>query len=167
MNMQTSGKYFAIVILIIGSLSMVSCRRDVTVFGIDDLTILPINSEKNKPKTSAQYISVLYTNLFQRAIGPNDMLSAQKAIESIGDKQIAYDILVSKYMNDPTLVLPTNEEMRADPETFVRNTYTRFLIRQPTEAELAWMLNYINSRPNVTPELIYFSFATSNEHFHY
>jgi hypothetical protein len=129
--------------------------------------ISPINSTKNKPKTETQYISVLYTNLFQEAIGPNRMLEALAAIQSIGDKRVAFDILVSKYMADDRVVLPSEAEMRADPEAFVRDTYRRFLIRQPTEAELQWMLNYIESRPNLTPELVYFSFATSNEHFHY
>ncbi|MEP7197805.1 MAG: hypothetical protein ABI851_14900, partial [Saprospiraceae bacterium] len=85
----------------------------------------------------------------------------------IGDKQVAFDILLSKYMNDPKVILPSNEEMRKDPEAFIRATYKRFLVREPTEAELNWMLNYIKSRPNVTPEHFYFSFGTCNEHFHY
>ena len=95
------------------------------------------------------------------------MLQAQKAIESVGDKQVAFDILLSKYMNDPKVILPTVESMKQDPEGFIRNTYRRFLVREPTEAELNWMLNYIKSRPNVTPEQFYFAFGTCNEHFHY
>lgn len=149
------------------ALLMPSCRRDSKIYEMNDLTVLPVNSQKNKPKTVSQYISILHTNLFQRAIGPNDMLSALKAVESIGDKQVAFDILVSKYMNDSNVVLPSVEEMRNDTDKFIRETYRRFLVREPTEAELTWMRNYIRSRPTVTPELIYFAFATSNEHFHY
>ena len=148
-------------------LSIIACQEDYYVYGIEDIEIKPVNSEKDKAKTNAQYISILYTNMFQKAIGPNQMLQALKAVESVGDKQIAYDILVSKYMSDHDVKLPTLESMQADPETFVRETYTRFLVRQPTEAELQWMINYIQSRPALTPELVYFSFATSNEHFHY
>jgi hypothetical protein len=144
-----------------------SCQKGYYVYGIDDIDITPVNSEKDKAKTESQYISILYTNLFQKAIGPNQMLDALKAIESIGDKQIAFDMLVSKYMNDPEVKLPSEAFMRSDPEAFVRDTYTRFLVRQPTEAELQWMMNYINSHPALTPELVYFSFATSNEHYHY
>ncbi len=144
-----------------------SCQTGYYVYGIDDIDITPVNSEKTKAKTDEQYISILYTNLFQKAIGPNQMLDALKAIESIGDKQIAYDMLVSKYMNDPQVKLPSVESMREDPEAFVRDTYKRFLVRQPTEAELQWMINYIQSRPALTPELVYFSFATCNEHYHY
>lgn len=145
-----------------------SCQEEYYyVYGIEDVNIKPVNSEKDKPKTHTQYISILYANMFQKAIGPNQMLQALNAIESIGDKQVAYDMLVSKYMNDPDVKIPSEESMRNNPEQFVRDTYTRFLVRQPTEAELQWMINYIESRPSLTPELVYFSFATSNEHAHY
>ena len=167
MSMLTSGRVYNAMLLVIFALLLSSCKEDYDVYEFSDVTILPVNSEKDKPKTSAQYISILYTNLFQEAIGPNRMIEAQAAVESIGDKQIAYDILVSKYMNDPRLVLPAMQVMRDDPESFVRETYKRFLVRQPTEAELKWMTNYIESRPDLTPELVYFAFATCNEHFHY
>ena len=158
MNTLISGKQvFRILTFTVFSMILFSsCEvEDYYVYGINDIEITPVNSEKDKAKTEAQYISILYTNLFQ------------KAIESIGDKQIAFDMLVSKYMNDPEVKLPTDESMRENPEQFVRNTYSRFYVRQPTEAELQWMINYIESRPALTTELVYFSFATSNEHFHY
>ena len=167
MNMPISANHRFGFILAISVILLAGCREDTDLYTVNDVSILPINSEKDKPKTSGQYISILYTNLFQEAIGPNRMLEAQKAIESIGDKQVAYDILVSKYMNDPRVKLPSDSIMRNHTEEFVRETYKRFLVRQPTEAELKWMMNYIDSRPNLTPELVYFAFATSNEHFHY
>lgn len=167
MNMPTSASLRIGSLLLSVVFLLAACHKEYRVYGIDDVDILPVNAEKDKAKTHAQYISILYANMFQTAIGPNQMLEALKAIESIGDKQVAYDMLVSKYMNDPKVKIPSVESMRQDPEGFVRDTYTRFLVRQPTAAELQWMLNYIESRPTVTPELIYFAFATSNEHSHY
>ena len=167
MNMQALNKTGLWCAALALMLSFSGCQKDYFVYEINDQTILPVNSQKIKPKSITQYISILYTNFFQRAISPNSMLQAQKAIESIGDKQVAFDILLSKYMNDPKVILPTVESMRQDPEGFIRNTYKRFLVREPTEAELNWMLNYIKSRPNVTPEHFYFAFGTCNEHFNY
>ena len=166
MNMQTFNS-IKLLLFLTFVLGLSACQKDYDVYGVNDLTILPVNSEKVKPKTSAQFISILYTNLFQEPIGPNKMIQAQTAIASIGDKQIAYDMLVSKYMNDTRVILPSNDDMRADPEQFIRATYKRFLVRQPTEAELKWMVNYIESRPQMTTELAYFAFATCNEAFHY
>ena len=168
MNTQTLGKTIGWVILILLLVTAQSCKQDdYVVFEIEEQTILPVNAEKDKDKTNVQYISILYTNLFRKAMSPNDMLDALNAIEFIGDKQVAFDILVSKYMNSNEVVIPSDEEMREDPEKFIRDTYKRFFVRQPTQAELTWMKNYINSRQDVTAELIYFAFATSNEHFHY
>lgn len=148
-------------------LSFTGCQKDVyEVYDINTVDVLPVNAYKNKAKTDAQYISILYTNFFQIPIGPNKLLKALDAIRSIGDKQISYDIIVSKYLNQSPQ-LPTKNEMNNDPELFIRNTYMRFFTRQPTEAELAWMLNYITSNPSVTPEIVYLSFATSNEHYYY
>ena len=169
MNMPTSVRIPFVACLLLSMTVFLSCEKktDYYVYEVEDIEITPVNSYKDKPKTHSQYISILYANMFQTAIGPNQMLQALKAIESIGDKQVAYDILVSKYMNDPNVKLPSDESMREDPEAFVRDTYKRFLVRQPTEAELQWMINYIESRPTLTTELVYFSFATSNEHAHY
>ena len=167
--MPTSVRIPFVACLLLSMTILLSCEKetDYYVYEVEDIEITPVNSYKDKPKTHSQYISILYANMFQTAIGPNQMLQALKAIESIGDKQVAYDILVSKYMNDPNVKLPSDESMREDPEAFVRDTYKRFLVRQPTEAELQWMINYIESRPTLTTELVYFSFATSNEHAHY
>ena len=61
-----------------------SCAEDYYVYGIDDLEITPVNSDKDKAKTHSQYISILYTNMFQRALGPNKMLEALNAIDPEG-----------------------------------------------------------------------------------
>ena len=168
MNTLTSGKLIVGFLTLFTLQTFLSCTVEHNyIYEVQEQTILPINSEKDKDKTNVQYISILYTNLFRKAMSPNDMLDALRAIESIGDKQVAFDILVSKYMNSDEVVLPSEEEMREAPEKFIRNTYKRFFVRQPTQAELTWLINYINSRPEVTPEHFYFAFATSNEHFHY
>ena len=70
-------------------------------------------------------------------------------------------------MNQPGVILPSNAEMRADIPKFITNTYKKFLVREPTVAELAYFKTYIENNPNVTPELVYVAFATSNEYKFY
>ncbi len=148
-------------------LACLSCQQDLyEVYEINPVDVLPVNAEKDKSKTDAQYISILYTNLFQEPIGPNRMLEAQAAIASVGDKQIAYDMLVSKYMRDAP-ALPSRQELDDDPRQFIIDTYQRFFTRLPTQAELEWMDSFLTRNPSLTPEQIYFSFATSYEYYHY
>ena len=164
MNMQIFTRLWIVAFVL---LSFTACQKDIyEIYDINPVEVLPVNAQKNKAKTDAQYISILYTNLFQLPIGPNKLLEALNAIRSIGDKQIAYDILVSKYLNQSP-ELPSKEEMFSNPESFVISTYIRFLTREPTQAELAWMIDYIKSNPSLTPDIVYVAFATSDEHYYY
>ena len=70
-------------------------------------------------------------------------------------------------MNEPGVIMPSDAQMRADIRTFMIETYQRFLVRNPTEAEIAYFKNYITANPNVTPELVYFSFSLANEYLYY
>ncbi len=87
--------------------------------------------------------------------------------QSIGDKTLAQELIVSNFMNKEGVQLPTNEEMRADIPTFVEDTYRRFLLRYPTEIEKEFFANFIEARTDLSPELVYYAFAISNEYQFY
>ena len=57
--------------------------------------------------------------------------------------------------------------MRADLDLFLEDTYQRFFVRNPSEAERAWMKSFILSHPDMTPDLVFFSFALSEEYQFY
>ena len=112
-------------------------------------------------------LAFLYANLFQTAISPNELVDVNRCIESIGDKELVHELIISNFMNKPDVIIPTDSLMRIDIDTFMFNTYERFLVREMTEAERTYWNIYINSTPQVTPELVYFSFALSNEYLYY
>lgn len=142
------------------------CEKD-KLYEVNEETILPPNANKTKLKSDQQYIAILYANLFQTALSSDDLFEASECVKSIGDKDLVHEVLISNYMNENGVVLPTNEDMRADIDGFLTETYNRFLVRNPTEAERQYFKNYINTHPNVRPELVYFSFALSNEYQYY
>ncbi|MCB9186018.1 MAG: hypothetical protein H6601_04655 [Flavobacteriales bacterium] len=147
-------------------ITTIGCEKD-KLYEVNEETILPPNANKTKLKTDQQYIAILYANLFQTALSSDDLFEASECIQSIGDKDLVHEVLISNYMNKPGVILPTNEEMRANVDGFITETYNRFLVRNPTEAERQYFKNYINTHPNVRPELVYFSFALSNEYQYY
>lgn len=159
-------KYALPILSAILILSFTSCEKDVE-YEVNEETILPPNANKTKLKSDQQYIAILYANLFQTALSSDNLFEASECIQSIGDKTLAHEVLISNYMNKSDVILPTNEEMRADLDAFITETYNRFLVRNPTEAERQYFKNYINTHPNVRPELVYFSFALSNEYQYY
>jgi hypothetical protein len=142
------------------------CEKD-KLYEVNEETILPPNANKTKLKSDQQYIAILYANLFQTALSSDNLFEASECVQSIGDKDLVHEVLISNYMNENGVILPSNEEMRADIDGFLTETYNRFLVRNPTEAERQYFKNYINTHPNVRSELVYFSFALSNEYQYY
>ncbi|MBM3919251.1 MAG: hypothetical protein FJ344_07100 [Sphingomonadales bacterium] len=166
MNTPISIRNF-IIALILGGLIASCSREEYVVYEVNPVEVQGVNYGKNKKKSVEQYISILYANLFQRALSANQLVEIRDLIESIGDQQVAFEIVLSNFMNRADVEIPTNNEMRADVDGFINDTYRRFLIRLPTEAERTWFRNYIQTHPFLTPQIIYMSFALSNEYQYY
>lgn len=159
--------FYKSIYLILFLLAVSACKEKTYYYEVNDVTVVPNNSEKDKEKTVEQFIAILYANIYQKAISPDQLVDLTELIASIGDKRIAYETILAKMITDPDVVFPSNSEMRSDIGKFVVETYKRFYVRLPTEAEKAHFTNYIESHPTVTPELIYYAFATSNEYNYY
>lgn len=157
-----------LVILFMVSAAFLSCKKERRInYEVIDQAANDIIIDKNKAKTETQYISILYSNLFQKALPINQLVSTQNVIQSVGDRSLVYEIILSNYMNTPGTVLPTDSFMKANPEQFIINTYKRFYLRIPSELEKSFFLNYFASNPAVTPELVFTSFAASDEYLFY
>lgn len=144
-----------------------SCEERSYVYDVNDVFVTANDANKDKEKTTEQFIAILYSNIFQTALSPNQLVDATEVVRSIGDKKIAYELIIAKFLNDPNAVLPSNSAMRNNTEQFVIDTYERFFVRTPTEAEKLFFINFIETRSNITPEHVYTAFATSNEYAHY
>lgn len=155
------------------ALTIVSCKKELTleerVFVINKESLYATASDKTKEKNNSQWVAVLYTNLFQQALSAGDLYRAGQCITSIGDKELAREVIISNFMNytSPTPIITSDSLMRADIDVFTIETYERFLIRKPTEGEKAYFKTFIESDTNVSAELVYFSFALSKEYLFY
>ena len=144
-----------------------ACKEDDLVYDINQLQSSSYNANKNKLKSISQYISIVYANLFQQALSSNELVEITRCIESIGDKEVAHEIVLSNFMNSDDVIIPSDSLMRADLDVFLEETYKRFFIRDITQAEREFFLNFFNSNPNVSAEIVYMSFALSNEYQFY
>ena len=167
-NRRYMKKISYLLLLFSFSLFFVGCNKEKkTQYGITQQNIYNSAHDKTKLKTDQQFISVLYSNLFQKNISQAKANAVEQLVRSIGDKSLAYELIVSDFMNDADIIIPDPSTMREDIPKFVDDTYSRFYLRQPSEAEKQYFINFIETNPNITPELIYISFATSDEYFYY
>jgi len=154
-------------IFLLAVLSLTSCKEKNYYYELNEVSVDPNNANKDKLKTNEQFVAILYANLFQQAASPNQIAEMAALIRSIGDKQLAYETLVARMMADGAISFPSASEMRNDLAAFIVETYKRFYVRLPSEAEKTWWVNYLESRPDISAELVYYAFVTSNEYYFY
>lgn len=157
-------RYFIYIFLVV---ALFSCKEKSYIHEVNEIDVAQNNADKNKEKSPEIFINIAYANLYQEALSANKLVDATEAVLSVGDKQVAYETLIAKMMIDPNVILPSDAEMRGDLEQFIIDTYQRFYVRIPTEAEKTWWVNYLESHPNLTSEHVFFAMATSNEYNFY
>lgn len=161
------------IVLLALSVAFVSgCKKDKDkMFDVNEVPILPPTAGKTKLKTNEQYVAILHANLFQTALSANQIYDISQCMLSIGDQELAREVVISNFMNKSNTIIPSKADMLGNLDNFIVETYNRFLVRNPTEAEKTYFRNFITARTTPTdtilPELVYFSFALSNEYMFY
>ncbi len=166
--MNTSKKYRLFILFLATGIFLTSCRKEkVYVFGVDDVTVTQPGAEKPNIKTDEEFISIAYSDLFGTNISQSELGELSLSYVSFGDKRAVIDWIILNFLNDPAADVPTDAEMRADVNLFVNNTFRKFLVRDPNEFETWWISNQIENDTDMTPEVVYYTFMTSNEYRFY
>mgnify|MGYP000082378758 FL=1 len=145
-------------------------KKDNNNYEVIDTNTYGNNLNKDKSKSNIEFHSILRTNLFQRPSSINELSRIDRVMQSCGDKALINEVIISNYMNSANVKLPSRKMMTDSTERFIEETFIRFFIRRPTEAEKTWFTNFINankSNPNFRPELVYTAFAASDEYMFY
>ncbi|MFN6046824.1 MAG: hypothetical protein ACK45C_02300, partial [Bacteroidota bacterium] len=60
-----------------------ACTKERIIgYEVDQVNVLEDKSRKTKKKNDAEFISILYTNLYQTAISPNQLYKTQNVLYS-------------------------------------------------------------------------------------
>ena len=140
---------------------------DNYIYEVDQVAVYQDNIEKTRQKTPEAFLSGVYANLFQMPIESNTLSDLTQIREATGDKQMADELFLNTFINDGGAVIPTNTQMRADLDAFIRATYLRFFLRLPNPYEVFELKKAIEEDEDMTPEMVYQAFALSNEYKFY
>lgn len=140
---------------------------DQAIYGINTQVVYSSSAEKTRQKTPVQYISILYGDLFGERIPNNELNNLSLLSAANGDKGMANELILSHYLSDPGLELPTDADMQSDPAAFVEATYIRFYKRNPTPYEKIYFVNLIEDDPELSVQVLYTAFILSNEYYFY
>ena len=147
---------------------MVACKvQELNVYEIEDFHVEEYVGTKQNLKSDIQFISIAYSDLFGKEIPSDELNYYMESYDSIGDKTLIIDIIVRAFLNNEQVEIPTDSFMRSDPETFIRNTYKKFLVRQPSDAEVWYFKNIISNHQELKPITVYYAVIISDEYRYY
>lgn len=145
-----------------------SCKKEKEiVYGVNDVSVTQPGVNKPNVKSTFEFISIAYSDLFGTTISAGDLTDLSLAYLAFGDKKFIEDLIIRNFLKKTGVIIPTPTQMTADVPGFVKATYRKFYNRDPNEFEKWQVVNYINSTSTITPELVYYSFMTSDEYRYY
>ncbi|MCB0430549.1 MAG: hypothetical protein H6585_12810 [Flavobacteriales bacterium] len=148
-------------------LAITACKKDVTpVYEITDVNLQQPGSLKDHVKSTLEFISIAYSDLFDKTITNAELVNLAVTYSAFGDKKLIEDLIIRNFLNNGAHI-PTKTEMDADVDGFVQGAYRKLFNRDASNYEKWYLKDLITGDPLVTPEMIYYSMMTSNEYRYY
>lgn len=145
-----------------------SCKKDTNyVYEVDDVTVAQTGGEKGNVKTTTEFISIVYSDLFNTNIPTGILVNLQKSYEAFGDKKLIEDRIVRHFLDSSAVQIPSDATMRANVPQFVDETIVKFFNRNPDAFEKYFISNIIQSNTDITPMMVYYACLTSDEYRYY
>ena len=159
-------KKFAYLISMLVFLAACTVEKEYQ-YEVDDVTVTQEGSEKTNRKSTSEFISIAYADLFGTTIPQTKLVNLSVAYSSFGDLAVIEERIVSNLINDSTAHIPTSVSVNGDTLQFVINTYKKFYNRNPNEFEKYKWLQMIRSDAGVSAATMYFAMMTSDEYRFY
>lgn len=145
-----------------------SCKKEKDiVYGVNTVNVQQPGANKPNVKSTIEFISIAYSDLFGTTINANQLTELSLAYAGFGDKKFVEDMIIKNFLNKTGVIIPSTTQMNSDIGKFVKDCYRKFYNRDPNEFEQWQMTDYISNTSNITPELIYYAFMTSDEYRYY
>jgi hypothetical protein len=145
-----------------------SCTKEnINRYNLSNVAVVKPTGAKGTLKTDLEFISVAYADLFGTQISTDQLNKLIAGYTSVGDKSLIIDRIIRNFLNDPTVQIPTQQQMMADKKEFIKDCFKKFYVRDPDEMEIYYLEKLINETPGITPKLVYYTFMITDEYRYY
>lgn len=159
-------RFLLFLLIIISVLS--ACKKEKSlVYGVDDVEVRKDGNDKQTVKTTNEFISIAYSDIFGTTIPQSKLAKLTTAYLAFGDKKLIEDMIIKNFLNQSGATIPTIANMNENVPAFVKASFRKFFNRDPNELEEWQMTAIIKGDATITPELVYYTFLTSNEYRYY
>ena len=160
-NMRLSRYIFFAFMLLIAS-----CKKDY-IYTVNDVTATQPGEGKTNVKTTTEFISIAYADLYSSSIPTDSLVGISTAYEAFGDKKLIEDMIVRHFLHSPAIQLPTDASMRTNVGQFVEDAILKFYNRKPDAFEKFFISDIIKKNTAITPAMVYYALMTSDEYRYY
>jgi hypothetical protein len=136
-------------------------------YEVNPVTISKTGSEKNNHKSTTEFISIAYSDLFGASIPQSKLINLSVAYNSFGDLKVIEERIIKNLLNDSSLVLPSTPSVNGDTTLFIDNCYKKFYNREPDEFEKYYWITLLRNDYSVSPGTVYYALMTSDEYRFY
>ena len=157
------------IVLIFSVLILFSCKKEKNViYQLNDVTIEQNSANKDHLKSTTEFISIAYSDIFGTVISTNKLADLTTIYKAFGDKKLIEQMVIKNFLNEPTNLIPVIDTTSVTTiKDFVTDAYKKLYNRNPDEYELWFVTDMITKDNNLTAELVYYSLMTSNEYRYY
>ena len=155
-----------IIFIFISLLIISSCKKEYT-YEVKDVNVEQPGNGKSDVKSTVEFISIAYSDLFNTTIPNDSLLYINQAYQSFGDKKLIEDRIIRHLLNRADVLIPTNQQMRSNIPAFVNTAMQKLFNRNPNAFENYFITNIIQSDASITPVAVYYAMMTSNEYRYY
>ena len=156
-------------IFIFSVLLLFSCKKEKKItYQLNDVTIENNTANKDHLKSTIEFISIAYSDIFGTVISTNKLAELSQIYKAFGDKKLIEQMVIKNFLNEPSIqIVQIDRSSMGTINSFVQNAYTKLYNRTPDEYELWFVADMITKDNDLTSELIYFSLMTANEYRYY
>ena len=156
-------------IFIFSVLLLFSCKKEKKItYQLNDVTIENNTANKDHLKSTIEFISIAYSDIFGTVISTNKLAELSQIYKAFGDKKLIEQMVIKNFLNEPSIqISQIDRSSTSTINSFVQNAYTKLYNRTPDEYELWFVADMITKDNDLTSELIYFSLMTANEYRYY
>ena len=156
-------------IILSSFLILLSCHKEKNdIYRLNDVTIEQNSANKDHLKTTTEFISIAYSDIFGTVISTYKLSDLSKIYSAFGDKKLIEEMVIKNFLNEPSIQIPQiNRNSINTINSFVNSTYRKLYNRNPEAYELWFISDMIEKDLDLNSELIYFSLMTANEYRYY
>ncbi|HNP47765.1 MAG TPA: hypothetical protein PKK99_06460 [Bacteroidia bacterium] len=145
-----------------------ACTKDKKYeYEVDPVNISGNGGDKNTQKTTSEFISIAYADVFGVQIPQSRLVNLSIAYSSFGDEKVIEDRIIRNFLNDSTAIVPDSLVVNGDTSAFISKAYKKFYNREPSEFEVYTWKSTIRQDASITPLIVYYTLMTSDEYRFY